>query len=491
MGVARAQPLTTRGADVAAAAGGGHTGSDSLTEPLALRGRSPGQIPLLAALQPNILRPHVRDRLRLLLIRVDDRDAARAALAGIARDSGLMKSAAQHFDEVTEHRATNAGGTAFVGIGLSRSGYDELGVPDDQRPADPAFGAGMRARGDLLLDPDPRTWEYPHRIDGMILVGSHTEQLTQERVERVCAALDGVTVFAEETGATLREPDGTAIEHFGYLDGRSQPLFVREDAEREREQTDGTSVWDPLVPLRRVLVPDPGAASGDCFGSYLVYRKLEQNVRAFDAVERLVAQLLALSGDDEERAGAMLVGRFEDGTPVAIGSAGHSPIPVPNNFTYADDPGGTKCPHFAHIRVMNDRGRGPGERTVIARRGQTYGSRPDLGTSGAAPPTTGVGLLFMAVVADIETQFEGLQRRANGSAADAGDPVISQGPGGGAALHFPLTWGEDATRPCADGLARAVTMKGGEYLFLPSITFLQGLHSAKRPTPRRGARARR
>ncbi len=475
---------------MAAAAGGGHTGSDSLTEPLALRGRSPGRIPLLAALQPNILRPHVRDHLRLLLIRVDDGAAARAALARIARDPGLMKTAADHFDEVAQHRTAKADGTAFVGIGLSLSGYEGLGVEDDRRPADPAFRAGMRARGDLLLDPDPRAWDYTDRIDGMILVGSHTEELTEQRVQRVRAALEGIEVVAEETGATLRNADGAAIEHFGYLDGRSQPLFVREDAEREREQTDGTSVWDPLVALGRVLVPDPGVTEPDRFGSYLVYRKLEQNVRAFEATERLVAQLLALSGDDEERAGAMLVGRFEDGTPVAIGSAGRSPIPVPNNFTYADDPHGAKCPHFAHVRVMNDRSTAPGERTVIARRGQTYGARPDLGRSGAAAPTAGVGLLFMAVASDIETQFERLQRRANGGGADAGDPVIGQAPGGGAALHFPLRWGEDAMRPCADALTRAVTMKGGEYLFLPSITFLQGLDAARRPTPRRGARAR-
>jgi deferrochelatase/peroxidase EfeB len=227
----------------------------------------------------------------------------------------------------------------------------------------------------------------------------------------------------------------------------------------------------------------------DRYGSYFVYRKLEQNVRAFAAAEHLVAQLLGLSGDEAERAGAMLVGRFEDGAPVAIQSAGRAPVPVPNNFTYADDPRGTKCPHFAHIRVMNDRSTAPGERIVIARRGQAYGPRPDLGRSGAALPTAGVGLLFMAAVADIETQFEGLQRRANGSTEDAADPVIGQGPGGGAAMEFPLGWGEDAMRPCADALTRAVTMKGGEYLFLPSITFLQGLAAAERPPQRGGARA--
>ena len=71
------------------------------------------------------------------------------------------------------------------------------------------------------------------------------------------------------------------------------------------------------MPLREVLVADPGAARpGESFGSFLVYRKLEQNVRAFKKQEARIAGKLGLKGEDAERAGALLVGRFEDGTPV-------------------------------------------------------------------------------------------------------------------------------------------------------------------------------
>ena len=466
--------MTARGAD--AIGDVDRAGSDRLTEPLALRGRRPGDVPLLTALQPNILRPHVRDSLRLFLLRIDDAAAARASLARIARDHRLMKSAACHFDEVANHRAHNAEGTAFVEIAFSRSGYERLDVPDDRRPPNAAFRAGMAARRELLADPDPGEWEYTYPIDGLLLVGSQSPAITDERVGLVRAELKGVKIEDEEVGETLYNHDRVPMEHFGYVDGRSQPLFVTEDAEHERETTDGISVWDPLVPLERVLVPDPGAGeSGHSFGSYLVYRKLEQNVKAFGDNGDHVAQLLALSKSDEERAGAMLVGRFEDGTPVAIQSAGRGAIPIANNFTYADDARGAKCPHFAHIRVMNDRKDASGERIVIARRGQTYGARPDLGDPEAAAPSGGVGLLFMAVVSDIESQFEQLQEAANGTSEWPRDPVIGQGAAGAAAMRFPRVWGGSDMTPCPDALTSAVTMRGGEYFFVPSLTFLRQL----------------
>jgi Dyp-type peroxidase family len=468
--------LTARGAGATAVGHGGHAGSESLAEPLALRGHSPRDIPLLATLQPNVLRPHVRDSLRLLLIRIEDGAAARASLARIARRPDLMKSAAVHFDEVDAHRSSRVDGTAFVGIALSRSGYERLGVDDDRQPGDSAFRAGMAARADALCDPDPRVWDYPQTVDMILLVGSQAVEVTAKRLRLILAELDGVRIVADETGATLRNEHGAAIEHFGYVDGRSQPLFVREDAQRERELTDGISVWDPLVALNRVLVRDRGVPDAtSAYGSYLVYRKLAQNVQAFETSERRVARLLELSKEDEERAGAMLVGRFEDGTPVAIQSAEGFRSPVPNNFTYADDRAGAKCPYFAHIRVMNGRSADVDRRLVIARRGQTYGLRPDIGRPDLPVPSEGVGLLFMAVVSDIRSQFEALQQAANGDRKGGRDPVIGQGPVGGAAMEFPLEWAGNERRSLPDALTQAVSMRGGGYFFLPSMTFLQRL----------------
>src|SRR5439155_488625 len=91
--------------------------------------------------------------------------------------------------------------------------------------------------------------------------------------------------------------------------------------------------------------------------------KLEQHVRKFKEAEKALAKKLGLkSEEDRERAGAMIVGRYEDGTPLTlseedkmIGSA------ITNNFNYhetraglADDKG-LRCPFHAHIRKSNPR----------------------------------------------------------------------------------------------------------------------------------------
>lgn len=57
-----------------------------------------------------------------------------------------------------------------------------------------------------------------------------------------------------------------------------------------------------------------------------------------------------------ELAGALLVGRFEDGTPVTFQGADGLDDPVPNNFDYRGDMAGARCPFFAHIRKTNPRG---------------------------------------------------------------------------------------------------------------------------------------
>jgi Dyp-type peroxidase family len=305
----------------------------------------------------------------------------------------------------------------------------------------------------------------------------------------------GVVLVGEETGLGMRSllSKGQGIEHFGYVDGRSQPLMLQEDITAEREQQDGTSVWNPAFGLDAALVRDPAGADARSFGSYFVFRKLEQNVRGFKETEARLAKALKLTGEDEERAGAMIVGRFEDGTPVVLQKEDGANAPVPNNFDYRDDVSGAKCPFHSHIRKTNPRGESVGggvtlaqERAhLMARRGITYGVRdkhpntPDLPTS--EMPSGGVGLLFMAYQRDIGNQFEFTQATwANNldflkaQPRTGIDPVIGQGPKGGQAC--PLGWGGDEHAPRkAFDFRGFVTMKGGEYFFAPSISGLKRL----------------
>jgi len=265
------------------------------------------------------------------------------------------------------------------------------------------------------------------------------------------------------------------IEHFGFEDGISNPNFILQDADLERAQR-GSDKWDPTAPLSLVLATEPG--STDRFGSYLVFRKLEQNVRGF---KDALAQLSAVLGPkaDLDRAGAMAVGRFRDGTPMIPTTAPMAGAER-NNFNFAaDDPGGRTCPFHAHIRKTNPRGDSPlglsGERAFrIARRGITYGSRPDLPPGAKLPPPeTGVGLLFMSYQAKLDQfaiQQEGSDSNDFVRPGVGVDPVIGQNVAP-AAQEWPAGSGIKFT------MANFVKLLGGEYFFAPSIPFLRELTS--------------
>jgi hypothetical protein len=169
--------------------------------------------------------------------------------------------------------------------------------------------------------------------------------------------------------------------------------------------------------------------------------------------------------------------------------------PVPNNFDYKSDPDGGKCPFFGHIRKVNPRGSGGFEPEaqerlhIMARRGQTYGVRSDNPNDGKLDnkPTGDVGLLFMAFNANIAEQFEfaqnvwannpGFPKVPAGATAPGLDLVIGQGARPD--IRCPVSWGADPKdvkdNKTTKAVPQAVTMKGGEYFFMPSLAFLRSL----------------
>lgn len=358
------------------------------------------------------------------------------------------------------------------------------------------FKEGMRAHADELNDPPAAGWEPGYRgappVDAMILLADDDAGFLLRRARDLLSEVaDFAGVRAVERGDALRNEQGEGIEHFGYVDGRSQPIYFSTDLAGEGP----TDKWDPSEPLHRVLVPDLAANAPDAFGSYLVFRKLEQDVLHFKLRERELADALGLTGEARERAGALAVGRFEDGTPVALSQTDGFLPPQENNFTYADDPDGRKCPFHAHTRKTNPRGDivrqfGADEEAAerarrITRRGITYGKRPahphaseDLSDL----PTAGVGLLFMCFQASIANPFAFMQRawcNTEGflKPGTGLDPVIGQAPPGGPApaqQKWPTQWGQAGPdQPFSFG--QFVTMKGGEFFFAPSIPFLTAL----------------
>ena len=468
--------------------------------PLSLKGRissppTPGQQAMLETLQPNILKGHTREFLSVLFLRFTDAAAGRDFLGRVAT---LMKSAAKHLQEIAAFKKDKVPGTAYVGVGLTAEGYKALGLP--KLPSDPSFNAGMQAAD--LHDPAVATWDPAFRnkkdLHACILIGdmtAETKSQMHDRVLAMLAAVPSVVVLGTQDGTALHNGNGDGIEHFGYVDGRSQPLFLDADVQAEQDTTDGTSVWNPAFDIGRVIVAEPGPAGApEHFGSYFVFRKLEQDVRKFKQAELDFAEALGLA--DAERAGAMLVGRFEDGTPVTLQSQDGAHGPVMNDFNYASDRQGGKCPFLGHIRKTNPRGSGGFEKQdaermhLMARRGQTYGVRADNPNDGeiANKPTRDVGLLFMAFNSDIANQFEFTQKNwANaagfpkvdpqGGKAPGVDPVIGQTANDAKRpdMTVALTWGEPGSMKTVPAVPRAVTMKGGEYFFMPSLAFLRHL----------------
>ncbi|MGO8041154.1 hypothetical protein AB9E11_35780, partial [Rhizobium leguminosarum] len=67
------------------------------------------------------------------------------------------------------------------------------------------------------------------------------------------------TIVGTQDGLGLHNDNEEGIEHFVYVDGRSQPLFLLEDIDAEENATDGIANWDPAFPLEQVIVPVPAS----------------------------------------------------------------------------------------------------------------------------------------------------------------------------------------------------------------------------------------
>jgi Dyp-type peroxidase family len=480
----------------------------NLSIPLAWTKAGADELNMLQCLQGNILKGHGRHFTANLFFRLDPAKTLRSRRMLRDLANFHISSAYRQLLDAQRFKETRQGAGPFVHLALAAKGYQALGLASSA-PTDPDFRAGMKAPASLvaLHDPAVSDWEPPFQQDihGVVLAAEETASLLGALALSLRELVEdgGGTVAFVQHGASLFNAAGEGIEHFGYVDGRSQPLLLQEDIDAETAEA-GSSRWNPAFPLATALVKDPGTTDAVSFGSYFVFRKLEQAVRAFKTREQAIADRLGLAGPERERAGAMIVGRFEDGTPVTLSRTARSAAP-PNNFNYTNDPG-TRCPLHGHIRKTNPRGSGGAEPEMaerahlMVRRGIPFedvkravlpSELPDAGTMAAflekvAPllPERGVGLLFMAYNHSIGEQFRFTQQIwANNTnfptkpvGAHGLDPVIGQGANRPGEQKLPKAW-DDATAGTLDTepFGGFVAMKGGEYFFSPSLTFLLNL----------------
>lgn len=441
-----------------------------------------------ADLQGNILTPYRNKAASYLFLSVVDSAPARGWLAELA-------------DQVTTELRAAASPPIAVNVAVTFAGLARLGVARQRLARLPrAFREGMAARAELLGDPVPRDWHEPFTSTGalhLLLIVSGDPEQVRTKVEELRQGFwqDGVQ---ELPGAIEGERLPEPTEHFGYRDGISQPGvagFADASIAGGGRRRDGR--WEAVKAGEFVVgLPDEdGVTVQDVpsltrLGSYLVLRKLEQDVPAFLT---MVDDAARTTGLDGELVRAKLMGRWPDGTPLT--RAPHAPPSVAlrdrdpeyrNDFHFDDDAGGAVCPIGSHVRRANPRGSmGFGgnleHRRRLIRRGIPYGRPYRPGTE-----DTERGLVFVSYQADIAGQFEFVQSQwlSDGTAFALGgdrDPVVAEPLGGSGLMRFEGRIDPDgaATAPTfLDVAKRCVVPRGGEYFLVPSVSALHRLARA-------------
>ncbi|HET8671258.1 MAG TPA: Dyp-type peroxidase, partial [Candidatus Saccharimonadales bacterium] len=226
-------------------------------------------------------------------------------------------------------------------------------------------------------------------------------------------------------------------------------------------------------------------------GSFLVFRRLRQDVGAFHKFLHDTA--LRWKIDDPTLLGAKCVGRWPSGTPIL-----HAPKQdkaeaalardeaINNDFRF-EGKKGEICPFGAHIRKVHPRNDESNQTHRLLRRGIPYGEASLSSPTRPYSDTVDRGLLFLAYQTSIENQFEFLQNQANsgtGNNADY-DPIIGQNRQNKRKRHFRVGFidrSENVQEEVVPIEKEWVIPTGGGYFFAPSI---EALRMLVKPLPAR------
>ena len=406
-----------------------------------------------------------------------------------------------------------------LNIAFTYPGLEKLGLPPESLntfPTEFIEGMGDEPRSRQLGDwngSEPTHWEFGAPVNAihilLILQTSDKETLEtlgQEYLDQIDSSQGIKQVHTEE--GYIPE-DGK--EHFGFRDSIAQPEiegspkptksldlvkpgefilgYKNEDGNYPPTPTvhtdaDPNQTLPPVVSSSKSTLKDLGRN-----GSYLVFRKMHQDVAGFRRYFRDNFPDPA----EQTLMAAKTVGRWPSGAPLTLApdqdndpSLHHAP--KDNAFLYMDkDPHGYACPMASHIRRTNPRdslGGDPADslknvnRRRIIRRGAVYGPRLPEGVF--EDDQTARGLLFICLNANIRSQFEFIQQQwvnndhFGGTYKDK-DPLIGINPPNQTSRQ--MTISQPPVRQKLTGLPNFVAIKGGGYFFLPgksAVHFLAG-----------------
>ncbi|KAG6868854.1 hypothetical protein C0993_008983 [Termitomyces sp. T159_Od127] len=409
-----------------------------------------------------------------------------------------------------------------VNIAFSHKGFKKLEI-DDTTLRDERFREGQKQGAKDLLDKGTESgsdfvpnWEpeFLQDIHAVILISGDSHETVGKKFDEVKSSF-GISPAHQQNLASIKEVTTirgdvrpgkeSGREHFGFLDGISNPSVIGFD----NNPIPGTR------PVRAGVVVtghegDPNLSPRPTWtmdGSYLTFRYLFQQVPEFNKF--LADNPIPLPGltpkEGSELLGARLMGRWKSGAPIDLSPFQDDPELAKdpkrvNNFRYqAEGTFQKMCPFAAHIRKTNPRadledffGINAIENNRIVRRGVQFG--PELTKDEIVSNKTAHarGLLFVCYSSSIENGFAFIQRSkqcsfetlinsevagnqvwANSAnfppnaGVDAGlDPIIGQGKR--------TMVGTDPNNPDKElSLPDFVIPRGGEYFFSPSIKSLK------------------
>jgi Dyp-type peroxidase family len=509
-------------------------------------------------IQGNILKAYGRyfyPKARYVCYRITDTDCAQRFVRGLVQ---LVTTAAPWAaDGSVRHPKPEA----TVNVAFSYHGLREVGVPRDSLQSFPdEFAMGMKARMDILGDDGPsapKRWDPVWRdneVHILVWINGNTADAIDQKyaaISRMAQTSSGVELLRGHRGPPGRDEqdwqDASAIyadgqptprEHFGFTDGISNPFF-RGMSEHESNVMGGGKVtglppqtragWEPLETGEFLLgykdeaqeypeAPAPTLLARN--GTFMVYRKLHQNVGAFDGYLERVGRTFP---GGKEALAAKLAGRWRNGAPLttfptqseadafaadwerakrAVAQAGNDRERAAAKERFADlnlkftafdfggDIDGGRCPVGAHVRRANPRSslelakegafESPGalaNRRRILRRGLPYGDSRERTDEGDH------GIVFLAMNASIRRQFEFVQQQWMNYGNDFGlandkDPLTGnhggdRGEGEGGRMTVQAAASDPNPPYFCTGMPRFVETRGGDYFFLPSLTALR------------------
>jgi Dyp-type peroxidase family len=378
----------------------------------------------------------------------------------------------------------------WLGIAFTYQGLKALGVPKATLHSFPTeFRVGMAARASILNDVGnnaPANWEYPFGTTEMhvaLAIYSKDDSSLETVLERARQShhdLPKISVVYRLQFSEL--PEGR--NPFGFKDGLHNPHVEGSGVHGHPGYGSPVKAGEFIMGYPDELgetatSPEPEVLRRN--GTFLAFRKFYTNVAAF----RKYLRQQASSPADEELIAAKMVGRWRSGAPLVLAPNQDDPnlgadAERNNTFSYEDDMHGLKCPFSSHLRRVNPRDALKNDLVAMnlhhfLRRGTNYG--PPLPEGVLEDDGVERGGVFLLIGAHLKRQFEFVQSQwvTDGNFISHGteqDPIIGNDQGDGI-----FTIPKHPIRRRLHGLPQFVTVRGGEYCFMPGLRALKWLAS--------------